>query len=65
MSKITMITILSISSINLLPNIVDLNINSDTNNYDTESAREPYAMLPLLLLYHFEAKKDLVIHGSF
>ena len=54
-----------ISSVNLLPNIKDLNTLQETSDKGTTDLRERYAMIVLLLFYPFRSIDDLHIHDSY
>ena len=54
-----------INSLNLLPNLTDLDLQSSTADSNTNEAREQYAMIVLLLFYPFRTKDDLILHGSY
>ena len=53
-----------INSLNLLPNLADLDIQSSTADSNTNKARKQYAMIVLLLFYSFCTKDDLIRHSS-
>ena len=59
------ILISCISSVNLLPNIKDLNILQETSDKGTTDLRERYAMIMLLLFYPFCSIDDLHINDSY
>ena len=59
------IVIPSINSINLLPNVAELDVQNETTNPCTERLREKYAKIVLLLFYPFRTQDDLKVHGSF
>ena len=54
-----------ISSVNLLPNIKDLNILQKAPDKSTTDLRERYAMIVLLLFYPFRSIDDLHINDSY
>ena len=65
MSKRRHIFIPCINSLNLLPNLADLDLQLSTADSNTNEAREQYAMIVLLLFYPFRTKDDLILHGSY
>ena len=54
-----------ISSVNLLPNIKDLNNHHEASDKGTTELRERYAMIVLLLFYPFHSIDDLHINDSY
>ena len=65
MSKRKNVYIPLISSINLLPNIVDLNIGNITTDATVLQQREEYAKIVLLLFYPYRTQDDLMFMGSY
>ena len=65
MSKRKNIFIPCINSINLLPNIADLRINSITTDVHTLKRREEYAKIVLLLFYPYRIRDDLMLNESY
>ena len=54
-----------ISSINLLPNVAELEMEKETCNEHTLNLRENYAQIILLLFYPFRMQSDLELDGSY
>ena len=54
-----------ISSINLLPNIVDLDIGNITTDATIIKHREEYSKIVLLLFYPYRTQDDLMLMGSY
>ena len=65
MSKRKHIYVPCISSINLLPNISDLDIGNTTTNATILKQREEYANIVLLLFYPYRTQDDLMLIGSY
>ena len=65
MSKRKHIFIPCINSLNLLPNLADLDLNSKSTDPITTETREQYAMIILLLFYPFRTQDDLMLNGSY
>ena len=65
MSKRKHIFIPCINSLNLLPNLADLDLNSESTDPITTETREQYAMIILLLFYPFRTQDDLMLNGSY
>ena len=60
MSKRKNIYIPCINSLNLLPNVAELRIDSDIMDMNTLSKREEYAKIVLLLFYPYRIQDDLM-----
>ena len=65
MSKRKHTCIPCISSINLLPNVAELEMEKETCNEHTLNLRENYAQIILLLFYPFRMQSDLELDGSY
>ena len=64
-SKRKHITIPCINSINLLPNIADLDMSHESTDLNVVKAREKYGMIVLLLFYPYRLQDDLLLDGSY
>ena len=62
MSERKNIVIPCINSLNLLPNVGDLSMNSIITEMDTTKNREEYAKIILLLFYPYRIKDDLMLN---
>ena len=65
LSKRKHIYVPCISSINLLPNIADLDIGKSTTDATILKQREEYAKIVLLLFYPYRTPDDLMLIGSY
>ena len=65
MSKRKNIFISCINSLNLLPNVADLRIDSIITDVDTSRKREEYANISLLLFYPYRIQDDLMLNDSY
>ena len=65
MSKRKNIYIPCINSLNLLPNVADLRIDSDVMDINILSKREEYAKVVLLLFYPYRIQDDLMLNESY
>ena len=65
MSEMTDYIILCISSINLLPNIVDLHQLEETSYHNIIDLREEYARILLLLFYPYCIQDGLKLNESY
>ena len=65
MSRRKNIYVSCISSINLLPNIADLDIGNITTDATILKQREEYAKIVLLLFYPYRIQNDLMMMGSY
>ena len=54
-----------INSLNLLPNVADLRIDSIITEMDTSRKREEYAKIVLLLFYPYRIQDDLMLNESY